>query len=148
MKRRFLLDANILIGARQGKRDCALVMAAGEAGQVELVVTPEIAEEARSVPPYVSMVTVRGSAPSAFDAARIAAFIDKEYGGEGGQRREPSEGDRSLLRAAIADRTLYALVSDDRDIEYLWLDAPADLRRRTRLWKAREAAANLAPGGR
>ena len=119
------------------------MLAAGESGQVELLVTQEVAHEARFLPHCVAVISSRGSTPSAFDPGRLAAFIDKEYGGDGGQRREPSDGDHSLIRAAMSDATLYALVSDDRDLEYLWLASPPDVRRRTRLWKARDAAAHL-----
>ena len=125
-RERFLLDANIIIGARRGDRYSKRILSAR--GLFQFLVTEEIAEELGKVgvPPGVEVVPSRPPTKKvAFDAPAFKAYIEKEFGGPGGSRKELSRADKSLVRVYTLDPTIRGIVSSDkRDIEYAAYNYP------------------------
>lgn len=119
----FLVDANVIIDAREGNQSAGRILQSAESGDIILEAPPSITNE------------VGGKLPDAVDEWRppeqipvsagrrmeeLESFIEKEYGGPGGSRKEPSEADKALVKAAVKDPMVQGIItSDTGDIEHL-----------------------------
>lgn len=140
---RFLLDTNIIRGARSGNRTCDLILSQDH--DFHLLVTEEVVDELGldGVPDGISVIPARfprrkaksrrsgiGSyaqydyinpevRSSTLRTEGTKDYMDKEYGGLGGRRKDLSRADKSLVRAFAEDSTIKAVITEDkRDLEH------------------------------
>lgn len=124
-----LLDANVIIGARKGDGHCIAVLNDARAVPGRYWVTAEIAAEVGKLPQGIGVWPP--AQPVGFNAAKLKAYVSKEYGGAGGTRTPPSKGDHSLVETAAANPRFTVLVTSDKDLEHLYYGLPAESRRFT-----------------
>lgn len=141
------MDSNIVIGAGKGNWSCQKVLELGRDGRMELLTTAEVSAELGGVlPSGIKLWPPRATVKLTRDYRALKARIDKDYGGPGGTRREPSAADRSLVVAAAQDETIRAIISDDSsDLEWLYYNAlRPEVRDRVTLLRSVDAARRFA----
>ena len=114
--KQFLVDANIIIGAKKGDKYCIQVLTLAEEGKIKLVTTREISEEVR-MPNHVRVITIPKTKRTAYNYDGFLRYLQKNYG-RGGKREEPSNADKSLVQA-FTNGNYSGIISDDSDIGYI-----------------------------
>lgn len=143
MKKRFLVDSNIIIGAERGSSQCAAVLSAGAIGKAELLATGEIIKECGRLPIGVLRYQPPATTPVR-DYSAFTSYLTKEFGGPDGTRVPASKADRELLATARGDRSICGIVSDDSDLRHLWAELPLNERMVIKIFDSATARRQLA----
>ncbi len=137
----WLIDANILIGAKNKDEYCLRVLKYAKESALELCTTPEVLKELNGdVPDFVDVITfppdfdvstmkfdsktMTYKMPSktpgmAFNSYAMMASIKKQFGGPSGNRKKPSKADESLVLAYNAFQDISGIISNDSDLEFI-----------------------------
>jgi len=116
--KQYLIDANIIIGAKDKNSYCLKILKLAETGQLVLVTTKEISKEV-PMPTYVRIITISKKKKVSYDWAREMKRLQKLHGNDG-KREEPSDADKSLV-LAYQNGYYSGIISDDQDISFLVL---------------------------
>jgi len=143
---KWLIDANILIGAKNNDKYCTRVLRYAKESALELLTTREVYKEVNGdVPESIDVITLppefdvssiefdnetmsyKMPSPTvgmAFNSSAMMASIRKQFGGKSGKRKKPSQADESLILAYNAFQDISGIISNDlKDLEFIYYNS-------------------------
>ena len=137
----WLIDANIIIGAKNKDKYCMKVLQSAKESSLELITTREVSNEVKGelpdpvyvipLPPEFDVKSLEFDKETksyklpampqgmAFNSYAMMASIKKQFGSTTGTREKPSKADESLILAYNAYQYISGIISNDSDLEFI-----------------------------